>query len=129
MGAALELLLRLSKEAPLCLNLMFSITEEVPESASLDHPVAVSVSCAFRLSHCASRLSQELAASNERWSASSPGSEEDGKAQRLLESWLQVGELLINLCQTILLHCPTVSLFLAVMSPSGSPPEKVDEAA
>jgi hypothetical protein len=69
----------------------------------------------------------ELTGAGERWDACVPGSEGESEAEEVLESWLHVGELLISLCQTILANCPTVSVFLAVMSPSGTPPENVDE--
>jgi hypothetical protein len=130
MGASLDLLLRLSRESSMCLNLLFSVTEECDiEEAPLDQPIAVSVSCAFRLYQCSARLAQELTNADERWEASEPGSDGESEAAEVLQAWLDVGELLLNLCQTILSFCPTVSVFLAVMSPSGTPPENVDQEA
>jgi len=130
MGASLELLLRLSREPSMCLNLLFSVAEEsAPEDGAMDQPIAVSVSCAFRLSQCAVRLAQELTSADEHWDASVPGSEGESEAEEVLQSWLLVGELLVNLCQVILCNCPTVSVFLAVMSPTGTPPENVDQVA
>jgi hypothetical protein len=129
MGASLDLLLRLSREPSMCLNLLFSTMDEPSENAPLDLPVSVTLSCAFRLSQCSTRLAQELTKADECWEASVPGSEGEVEAEEILQSWLHVGELLIALCQTILCNCPTVSVFLAVMSPSGTPPEQADQAA
>jgi hypothetical protein len=129
MGASLELLLRLSRDRSMCLNLLFSATEESTVDTSKEgNSVAVSVSCAFRLSHCSSRLSRALTAADEVWENAVLGSEGESEAEEVLQSWLHVGELLISLCQTVALNCPTVSVFLAVMSPSGCPPERVDQA-
>jgi len=124
MAAALDLLLRLNSARSMCLNLLFSTAEE----AGVDgHPVPVTVSCAFRLGVCANRLARELAGADQRWDSTPRGSEGESEAEEALGSWLHVGELLVNLCQTVFVNCPTASVFLAVMLPGGMPPEKANE--
>eukprot|EP00421_Protoceratium_reticulatum_P036396 CAMPEP_0168464548 /NCGR_PEP_ID=MMETSP0228-20121227/55636_1 /TAXON_ID=133427 /ORGANISM="Protoceratium reticulatum, Strain CCCM 535 (=CCMP 1889)" /LENGTH=237 /DNA_ID=CAMNT_0008480055 /DNA_START=75 /DNA_END=785 /DNA_ORIENTATION=- len=129
MAAALELLLRLSSMRSMCLNLLFSTVEEsVAEGSPAGWPVPVIVSCAFRLHACGQRLARELSAADEGWVATERGSEAEAEAEDALAAWLHAGELLVNLCQTVLVNCPTASVFLAVVLPTGSPPENVDEA-
>jgi len=123
-AAALGLLARLSSARSLCLNLLFSVGE-AEDDASVWVPVTVS--CAFRLPLCCQRLARELSAADECWEATTRGSEEESEAEELLIAWLQVGELLIGLCQTVLVNCPTASVFLAVILPGGTPPETVDD--
>merc|ERR1739848_788098 len=53
LASALELLLRLSSTRSMCLNLLFSATEEsAAETAPFGFPIPVTVSCAFRLPQC-----------------------------------------------------------------------------
>lgn len=128
MAAALELLLRLNSARSMCLNLLFSAEEVSAEGGVVGWPVPVTLSCAFRLGQCAHRLGAELAAADERWETTPRGTEGEVEAEENLASWLHVGELLVNLCQTVLVNCPTASVFLAVVLPGGLPPEKIDES-
>jgi len=129
MLAALELLNSLSSSRSMCLNLLFSAQQDPTNGAPGDGPVSVTVSCAFRLTHCVQRLGKELKLADERWEATPEGSEEETAAEEVLIAWLNVGSLLAELCRTVLLNCPTASVFLALMLPGGAMPEKVDEAA
>lgn len=121
MAAALELLLHLTASRSMCHNLLFSSDD------SVSGWVPVSVDCAFRLPQCAQRLARELGAADERWEATTRGSEAAADAEDVLASWLFVGELLLRLCQGVLVNCPTASVFLAVMT-NGAPPEHIDDA-
>jgi len=56
------------------------------------------------------------------------GSEEEGEEEEAIGAWLHVCELLVNLSQTVLVNCPTASVFLAVVLPGGVPPETIDDS-
>lgn len=129
MAAALELLLRLNSARSMCLNLLFSAEEVSTDSGGpVGWPVPVTLSCAFRLGQCARRLASELATADERWETTPRSSEGEVEAEEAIAAWLHVGELLVNLCQTVLVNCPTASVFLAVVLPGGLPPDTIDEA-
>jgi len=130
MAASLQLLLNLSATRSMCLNLLFSTAEEAgAEGKAAGSPVPVSVSCAFRLAPCVQRLVRELKAADERWDSTERGSEMEAEAEEALLLWLSACELLVSLCQTVLVNCPTVTVFISVIS-GGAPPESdtVDEA-
>merc|ERR1719491_2373603 len=91
MAAALELLLRLNSARSMCLNLLFSAEEVSTEGGPVGLPVPVTLSCAFRLGHCAHRLATELGTSDERWESTPRGSEGEVEAEEAIASWLHVG--------------------------------------
>lgn len=123
MAAALELLQRLTSARSLCLNLLFAAEEFPDAGAEMSATVPVSVSCAFKLGQCAQRLASELALAGDRWLATTAGSDEMAEAEEYLALWLQVGRLLVNLCQAVLAHAPTVTVFLAVLQTGAPVPE------
>lgn len=116
--AALELLLRLNSTRSLCLNLLFNTAEDTVTN------VPVTVSCAFKLHMCSRRLAHELRMADTWWDSTQRGTSAEREAEAVLANWLHVGELLVRLCQTVLVYCPTVSVFLAVMLPTT--PERID---
>lgn len=130
MASSLQLLLNLSATRSMCLNLLFSTAEEsVAEGKPAGSPLPVSVSCAFRLAPCIQRLAHELKGADERWDSTERGSELETEAEEALMLWLTAAELLVSLCQTVLVNCPTVTVFISLIS-GGTPPDSdsVDEA-
>jgi len=113
----------------MCLNMLFSVAEEGNDDAPPSFPVPVTLSCAFRLPQCAQRLAKELVISDEQWEATERDSDEEKDAGDVLCSWLQVGELLVKLCRTAVVHCPTVGVFLSIITPGGNAPEQIEPDA
>ncbi|CAE8644498.1 unnamed protein product [Polarella glacialis] len=120
MAAALELLHALCSSQWLCLNLLFSACLE--DTTGEDDQVPVTVSGAFKLAQCSQRLVKELLSRCRDWQVAEKGSEDETLAQEDLASWLQVTELLAELCRVVVRHCPTASAFLNVVMPGiGAP--------
>eukprot|EP00930_Biecheleria_cincta_P025737 TRINITY_DN18269_c0_g1_i1.p1 TRINITY_DN18269_c0_g1~~TRINITY_DN18269_c0_g1_i1.p1 ORF type:complete len:1831 (+),score=360.08 TRINITY_DN18269_c0_g1_i1:175-5667(+) len=111
MAAALELLSSLCSVRWLCLNLLFSVTEEVKVDEEQEQ-LSVSVGCAFRLAHCSSRAARELMAALEQCRCIEKGTEEERLASEELTNWCRVTELLVGLSRSVVAHCPSPAVLL-----------------